>query len=109
MPFGGTCWVAIPEQLVILPDARHDLAEGFEWYEAQAPGLGQEFFRCAEACIHSVQRTPRLYPVVHDRYRRALVRRFPYAVFYEHAQHVITVYAVFHCAQAPDKWKARMT
>jgi plasmid stabilization system protein ParE len=48
-----------------------------------------------------------MYPVVFVDLRRALVRRFPYAVFYEVEPERIVVYAVFHCSQDPDKWKAR--
>lgn len=30
------------------------------------------------------------------------------ALFYEHGDGKITVYAVFHVAQSPDKWRERM-
>ena len=39
--------------------------------------------------------------------RRALLRRFPYAVFYEIGAVEIVVYAVFHCARNPRAWKRR--
>jgi len=48
------------------------------------------------------------YPVVYEGYRRALVRRFPYAVFYEYADEAITVYCVFHSSQDPNKWMKRL-
>ena len=97
------------DRLTILPEARQDLAEAFDWYEEQSPGLGLEFFRCVEACVQSVRASPKLYPTVHEEYRRALVRRFPYAVFYEYADRCVTVYAVFHCARDPEKWKVRVS
>lgn len=46
--------------------------------------------------------------MVHESYRRALVRRFLYAVFYELAEGAITVYCVFHTAQDPLKWAQRL-
>ena len=49
-----------------------------------------------------------MYPAVLADYHRALVRRFPYAIFYEVEAHRIVVYAVFHCSQDPDKWKVRL-
>jgi len=70
--------------------------------------LGEEFLSCAEACIEAIRRTPRMYPVVYEGYRRALVRRFPYAVFYEYADETITVYCVFHSSQDPNKWMKRL-
>jgi plasmid stabilization system protein ParE len=44
-----------------------------------------------------------------DEFRRALVRRFPYEVFYEPSEDCITIYAVFHCSQDPAKWQARLS
>jgi plasmid stabilization system protein ParE len=70
--------------------------------------LGLEFLRCLEATVVSIQRNPLMYPAVFAEYRRALVRRFPYAVFYEVEAERIVIYAVFHCSQDPDKWRARL-
>jgi plasmid stabilization system protein ParE len=88
--------------------ARQDAADAFAWYEEQCPGLGLEFLRCVEATVLFIQRYPSMYPAVFGDYRRALIRRFPYAVFYEAEPTRIVVHAVFHCSQDPDKWKARL-
>jgi hypothetical protein len=39
--------------------------------------------------------------------RRSLLRRFPYAVFFEASRIEIVVYAVFHCARNPRAWRRR--
>lgn len=44
------------------------------------PGLGEESLTCVDACIQVICRHPELYAKVYEDYRRALVRRFPYAV-----------------------------
>ena len=49
-----------------------------------------------------------MHAVVHEDYRRGLVRRFPYAVFYEHAEGTVTIYGVFHASRDPDKWRQRL-
>ena len=95
--------------LYFLPEAKQDVAEAFAWYEEQCLGLGLEFWRCLEATIESVQRFPSMYPLVMDNYRRALIRRFPYAIFYEIESSRTIIHAVFHCSQDPGKWKARLT
>ena len=97
-------------EAVLLPEAKEDLEEAYLWYEEQSPGLGMDFLGCIEALLASIQRTPQIYPVVHKTYRRALVRRFPFAVFFEHdnATDPCIVYSVFHCAQNPDKWHKRI-
>jgi plasmid stabilization system protein ParE len=70
--------------------------------------LGEEFLRCVDACIEATRRTPELHGVVHENYRRGLVRRFPYAVFYEYSEDAVTVYGVFHTSRNPDKWRQRL-
>ena len=47
------------------------------------------------------------YQSVDPTMRRALLQRFPYAVFYEVGAVDIVVYAVFHCARNPRAWKRR--
>ena len=49
--------------LILLPEAKNDVAEAYSWYEEQSLGLGSEFLRCVEAALTSIQRAPRIYPV----------------------------------------------
>ena len=92
---------------MFLPEARQDILDAFSWYEEEAFGLGMEFLRCLDAAILSLERHLKIYPAVHETYRRALVRRFPYAIYFEiNAGHII-VYSVFHCSRDPQKWRNR--
>jgi hypothetical protein len=49
-----------------------------------------------------------MHAVVHENYRRGLVRRFPYAVFYEYAEDTVTIYGIFHTSRNPEKWRQRL-
>jgi plasmid stabilization system protein ParE len=98
----------MPEKVVFLPEADDDIAESYDFYEGREPGLGEEFLRAVEACVRRIQRHPEMYPVAVDQFRRALVRRFPYEIFYEPGLKEITVYAVFHASQDPEKWRKRL-
>lgn len=69
-------------ELIFAPEAEQDIAEAYNWYEGRRPGLGEEFLGCVDARVHKICRDPKLYPTIHEDYRRALIRRFPYAVFY---------------------------
>lgn len=95
--------------LCFLPGAKQDVNDAFVWYEEKSLGLGLEFLRCLEATIESIQRFPLMFPVVLDDYHRALIRRFPYAIFYEVEPSRTVIHAVFQCSQDPNKWKARLT
>jgi plasmid stabilization system protein ParE len=94
-------------ELLFTPEAEIDLAEAFAWYENQRTGLGEEFFLCVEACIEAIRRIPALYPVVHENYRRGIVRRFPYVIFYEAACDTVTIYGILHTSRDPEKWRLR--
>jgi hypothetical protein len=37
-----------------------------------------------------------------------LIRQFPYAVFDEFANDLVTVYGVFHTSRDPEKWRERL-
>jgi plasmid stabilization system protein ParE len=52
---------------------------------------------------------PEMYAPIHENYRRGLIRRFPNVVFYEHVNEIVTVYAVFHTSQDPEKWRQRIS
>jgi plasmid stabilization system protein ParE len=95
-------------KLAVAPEAELDLAQAYVWYESRRIGLGEEFLSSVDACIEGIRRQPEMYPVVHEAYRRALIRRFPYAVFYEYAQTTVTVYAVFHTSRDAQKWRQRL-
>jgi plasmid stabilization system protein ParE len=95
-------------ELIIAPEVEQDLAAAYAWYEARRAGLGEEFLSCVEACIAAICRIPEMYAAVHEQYRRRFVRRFPYAVFYEHTAGTVTVYCIFHTARDPDKWRQRL-
>lgn len=73
----------------------------------QAPGLASDFLAAVDTCLASIRRHPGAYALVDPTMRRALLRRFPYAVFYEIEPGEIVVYSVFHGARDPRVWRRR--
>jgi plasmid stabilization system protein ParE len=96
-------------KLIIAPEAEQDIAEVYAWCEGRRAGLGEEFLSCVDACIETIHRTPEMYAVVQENYRRALLRRFPYVVFYETVEDTVTIYCVFHTSRDPNKWRQRLS
>ncbi len=83
--------------------ARDDLDIAFAWYEEQRYGLGFEFLVCVEASIETILQMPKLYARQHGIFRRALVRRFPFSIFYTIEKEEIVVHAIFDNRQDPAK------
>lgn len=93
--------------MIIRPEAEADVADAQEWYERQRQGLGAEFVLCVEEVFARIERTPGMYGEVYRGVRRALTRRFPYAVYYRVEGDVVVVLGVFHTRRDPRQWQSR--
>jgi plasmid stabilization system protein ParE len=97
----------MPLRVLLEPEARADLAEAFDWYENQRLGLGSEFLAEVARVLESIERNPQEYGIIQGQTRRALVRRFPYAVFYIIDPDLVAVTAVMHGRRDPRRWQER--
>lgn len=77
------------------------------WYEAERVGLGGIFAAAVETTITAILQNPLAYPRVKGDSRRALVRRFPYAVYFHPFDDEIIVLAVMHGRRNPRHWRSR--
>lgn len=91
--------------LIVRPEAEVDIVQAFEWYEARVAGPGSEFLLVLDATLNSILRNHLLYPEIHKTVRRALTRRFPFAVFFLVEETRIVILFVFHVKRNPDEWK----
>ena len=94
--------------LILRPAAEEDVEAAYLWYEEQSPGLGAEFLRSVEAALASVERNPEAYQQVYKQARRALLRRFPYALFYVVSPELIEVIGCIHTRRHPRRWRSRL-
>ncbi|TAN48747.1 MAG: type II toxin-antitoxin system RelE/ParE family toxin [Betaproteobacteria bacterium] len=94
-------------RIVVRPAAAADIDEAFLWYEGQRPGLGHEFLATAQTLINAVAQHPLRYPVVRRDTRRALLRRFPYTVYFRIYDEVVVVVACMHGRRNPRRWQVR--
>jgi len=85
-----------------------DVEAAFEWYEGEEPGLGYEFLDELRAAYHRIQDGPLKYQLLRSGIRRAMTRRFPYAVYFSVEGNVIVVLAVLHAAREPAVWQRRL-
>jgi len=83
--------------------AKVDIDIAMGWYEGQRKGLGLEFLNCLEGAINLILENPKLFSIKYKRFRSALIRRFPFSVFYTIEKSEIVVHAVFDNRQDPAK------
>ena len=85
----------------ILDIAERDMQEGFLFYQTQRIGVGDYFLDSMYSEIDSLY----LYAGIHMRvfgYHRQLCRRFPYAIYYNGDEDVISVWRVLDLRRAPS-------
>jgi plasmid stabilization system protein ParE len=96
------------QKLILRQEAEQDLAMAHAWHNEKVPGLGAEFLAVVERTLESIQDNPARFPLIYRELRRALIRRFPYGVFFVCDSRRITVLAVMHTAREPGKWQRRL-
>jgi len=56
-----------------------------------------------------MSQNPRQFPVVFKNVRRALLRRFPYSLFFViETDETLSVIACFHASRNPARWQRRV-
>jgi plasmid stabilization system protein ParE len=91
--------------LVVSTLAECDLTEAAAWYDHIRHGLGHDLVLCVEHTVDRILDHPEAFSTVLPDVRRALVRRFPYGIFFRVRQNRIEVEAIFHLRADPaDVW-----
>ena len=88
--------------LVLRPAAVTDLTEAHAHYHGLADGLGDRFVAALDELFARLTEFPRSAPLVagYRDVRRAVVRGFPYVVFYRHQPDRIDVLRILHAARS---------
>jgi plasmid stabilization system protein ParE len=87
--------------------AAADIEHAYVWYERERVGLGEEFLTEVFTTVQAVISRPQAFPTLYRQTRRALVRRFPYALFFRIVDGRIVFVACFHVRRNPTVWKRR--
>lgn len=93
---------------ILRPAAEAEVEEAYHWYEDRNPGLGAEFVRAVDVVVAVIRRHPKRHPEVYKHARQAVLRRFPYSIYYiiqpDDSSEVISC---FHTRRNPRKWRSR--
>ena len=85
--------------------ASMQLEEASGWYEEKRKGLGSAFMLDFRQATSLLKKHPRLKQQVYRHFRRALMRKFPYAIFYsiDDERRNVVVTAVFHAGSNTER------
>ncbi len=87
------------------PQARQDVRNAIEFYEARRLGWGSEFLKELRATLGYVCQFPNGGTRMTSSLRRWRIKRFPYAVVYRHEGQQVIVAVVMHLLRKPGYWK----
>src|SRR5215470_7858971 len=83
-------------QIRFLPDADAELGEARVWYGLQRKGLDVALMQRVDETLQRISIAPNAFPLVYQQLRRAVVRQFPFALFFEVLADAIVERAVFY-------------
>ena len=95
-------------RLISEPAADFDVEAAFDWYENERDGLGLEFLDELRAAYNGIVDGPLKYQLLRSGICRALLRRFPYAVYFVVENDRIVVLAVLRASRDPAEWQRRI-
>lgn len=87
--------------VVVLAPAETDIDHAIAYLDQQRPGLGRIFLDNIHDAIRRIRDHPELYQCFRGDCRRAVERRFGYAVVYRAVSQKIEVIAVLSCRRNP--------
>ena len=89
-------------------DARSELDEAIAYYEQQSEGLGLDLLNEVQSAVSDISRSPRRWPPHRiTPFRKYLLNRFPYVIFYMERDGAIWIAAIPHQKRRPNYWRRR--
>jgi toxin ParE1/3/4 len=96
-----------PRPLSVAREAEQEVLEAAEWYETQSQGLGRAFIDLINQTLKDIVESPLRFPQVYRDIRRALLKRFPFGIFFRLRRDQVRILAVLHQSRDPGRWHHR--
>ena len=93
--------------IIFRPIARLEMDDAMGWYQKQKEGLEAEFKDAVDQLLERIAAAPLRFGPVRGEIRRALLRRFPYAIHFVPEPNAVIVLAVFHTKCDPRHLEGR--
>lgn len=95
-------------RLIYTSESRLEITEAGAYYRRISKGLAQEFKQRLAAALEDIRRNPETWSKLDEKYRRKLMKQFPYGVIYHLPEpSCVEVVAVMHFSREPDYWRGR--
>jgi toxin ParE1/3/4 len=96
--------------LIVQPRAQLDIDDALTWYSPRNPALVPRFLAELDSILTASRRIPRSFRLRPTQFnQRALLRKFPFSVFFIVGGDLAAIVAVLHQKRRPVNWKRRST
>ena len=93
--------------LILHQSARIEYDAAGDWHEEQRSGLGVAFTAAVQRVFERIAVQPKMHGIVLRDIRKAVVKGFPYCIYYRERSDAIVVLSVFHTSRNPRIWQLR--
>jgi hypothetical protein len=87
--------------------AAQEIEDGIAYFDTNPPGRGDEFRDAVYAEIALIRTHSKIGGVYRDHYRKRVVPKFGFSIFYVHYPDHIWIVAVYPAKREPDTWTTR--
>lgn len=91
-------------RLILSPGVHADIRSAIYWYGREDVGLSFRFLAATRATFRRMVQYPRAFQILRGSIRRALVRKFPYAVYFQIKGDEVIVQAILHQRRSEIVW-----
>ena len=95
------------KEAIFHPEARAEMRESVEFYEARLDGLGLRFLALVEQAAERISAHPDAGAPLAGGFRKRIVPGFPYNIIYRVREDYIYLVAVAHQHRRPGYWRER--
>jgi toxin ParE2 len=94
-------------QVTVRKSAVADVDRIVDWYRSHRFDLAERFAARFDDTLDALSERPMSFGVVRGAVRRAPISGFPHGIFFRVKGAKVSVVAVFHGSQSPQRWKSR--
>jgi len=94
-------------RIVFSPGAKDDVRSARRWYRRIDSSLAFQFWLESRTTARRISQFPYQFRHVNGRLRQALLKRFPYAMYYRLYSKIVFIVAVVHQRRSDAIWRQR--
>ncbi|OFY97247.1 MAG: hypothetical protein A3K10_06295 [Bacteroidetes bacterium RIFCSPLOWO2_12_FULL_31_6] len=94
-------------KLITTPETEKDIDQAVKWYVNTHKQTAKRFIAELRDVQKYIYKNPKKIAVKYNNIHVAFLKKFPYGIHYTFNDNMITIVALFHTSENPQKWNKR--